>query len=108
MFLFSSISLGGNWLGQVNLLALSERAPTFISHLQHIEFFGELIDITETNQFAANQPPLVLTVLFADAISRNGMMIPLTHLLALRAGQHLRDLIDAKIKAALFPQTVNA
>ena len=35
-------------------------------------------------------------------------MIPLTHLLALRAGQHLRDLIDAKIKAALFPQTVNA
>ena len=36
------------------------------------------------------------------------MMIPLTHLLGFCAGQYLGDLIDAKIKAALFPQTINA
>ena len=68
MFLFPSISLRGNRLRQVDLLALLERPPTYFSHLQHIELFGELIDVTETNQFAANQSPLVLTVLFADAI----------------------------------------
>ena len=108
MFLFPLISFRGNWLGQINLLALSERAPTFLSHLQHIEFFRELMDVAQTNQLAANQSPLVLTVLFADAISRDGLMIPLAHLLGLRADQHLRDLIDAKVKAAFFTQTINA
>src|SRR5438128_1223978 len=102
MFLFPFISLGGNWLRQMNLLAQFERAPTFFSHLKHIEFFRELIDVAQANQLAANQPPLVLTVLFADAISRDDLMVPLAHLLALRAGQHFRDLIDAEIKAALF------
>src|SRR5438874_12758950 len=108
MFLFSPISLGGNWFRQMDLLTLFERPPTFLSHLQHIEFFRELIDVTETNQLAANQPPLVLTVLFADAVSRDVLMIPLMHLLAFRAGQHFRNLIDAKIKAAFFTQTINA
>src|SRR5438552_17889769 len=108
MFLFPSISLRRNRLREMNLLALFECPPTLFSHLQHIEFFRELIDVTETNQLAANQPPLVLTVFFADAISRDLLMVPLTHLLGLRAAQHLRNLIDAKIKAALFPQTVHA
>src|SRR4051812_38130806 len=92
----------------MNGLALFERGPARLTQLQHVEFFGQLVQITLTHQLSPNQSPFILSSIFSNAVRRDVLMIPLADLLGIRAGQYFGNLPDAKVDAALFAQTIYA
>src|ERR1051325_1234587 len=47
-------------------------------------------------------------MLLADSIGRKSVVSPLPHALGIGAGEHLDDLVDAKIKMAVLPDPVDA
>src|SRR3954467_7935378 len=46
-------------------------------------------------------------MLLADAVSRDLLVAPLAHVFSVRPGQHLGDLIDAKINSTLLANTID-
>src|SRR5689334_8288755 len=93
--------------GELYFVSLHERGEAFRGQRQGREFISRLPQKPQPDEFTPDQFPIRVTYFPSNSVSREFLVIPFSHVIGILTGEHIGDLIHAKIEAALLSNPIN-